>query len=221
MTDPILSALDAPPPKTVIALAALMQVSRRRISKWRKSEGAPVGLDLHDWSDWLKRTGRTVMLARLAVAAGSGSATLAGPTPEAAAAAQTTATQPHADDGLPKLQALADKASPADEERYWKTYRYREQTLVARGARQQQDRELISADEGLRLLLAMATAQLECVGDGPWLAIRPLLDGVPESLRRSLRAALGQWNVDHRARLAVVVKDHMRRVAHPLPKSAT
>lgn len=217
MTEPDLTALAPPAPKTVIALAALLHVSRRRISKWRKSEGAPVGLDLPDWSTWLKHTGRTLMLARI----DPGGATLAGPTPETAAAAQTTAAPPSADDGLPKLQPLPTNATAADEERYWKTSRYREQTLVARGERQRQDRELIHADEVCRLLVAMATAQLDCVGDGPWLAIRPLLDGIPESLRRSQRAALSQWNVDLRARLAVVVKDHMRRVAHPVIASTT
>ena len=211
MTDSTLAPLDPPKPDTVTDLAQRLGVNRRRIAKWRKDDHGPATLDLADWSAWLKSTGRTAILARLDPA----SATLAGPARETAAAAPGIPAAAPADDDLPALQKLPDNASSADVDRYWKSFRNREQTLVARNTRRAQDRDLVAADEVVALLVSMATAQLEAVGDGPWLAIRPMLDGVPESLRKGLRAALGQWGIDLRARLSVLVKDHMHRVAHP------
>jgi transcriptional regulator with XRE-family HTH domain len=203
-------------PTTVTDLADRLGVNRRRVAKWRQGEGAPADLDLDHWRAWLRRTGRTAIAARLDQV----DAPLAEVAPEKPAGAIMEAAMPAPPAEPDTLQKPLPDAPQIDWDRYWKAYGNRERALTAQNERLKEDRVLIHRDEVAALLNAQATAQLATLGDTVWLAMRPLLDGVPESLRRSLRTAHDQAVLDVRSRLVQAVRDSMRAAVSPPAKGA-
>jgi transcriptional regulator with XRE-family HTH domain len=193
---------------TVTALAERLGVNRRRVAKWRKDEGAPDGLDLDQWRTWLHRTSRTTLAGRLDIDPKA----LPELAPEKPAGVTTEGASK---DVVLDLAKPKPDASASEWEKYWKTYAHRERALLAASERQQAERVLIRVDEVAALLKAQATAQVSVLGDAVWLAMRPLLDGVPDSLRRALRTAHDQALADIRTRLAEEVRRSMRAAVTP------
>lgn len=220
-------------PKTVIELAALLDVNRRRIGKWRETEQAPDGLDLAAWRAWLHSTGRTKLVARLDQAA----VPLTGQAPETAAAATVEAapvvdvddpTSPQVPMPEGELECPSCKhkfrsgagASPAAWKHYWDARDKRQSAMSREKADRITDRDFIPATEVQTLLQAMAAGMIETLGDSIWLALRPHLDGVPDTLRKTLRTAHDQGVLAMRGRLAVVLRDKFTALANPPAKPA-
>ena len=208
-------------PQTVTDLAALLQVNRRRIAKWRELEQAPDSLDLAAWRAWLHATGRTKLVTRLDESA----APLTGVAPETAAAA--TIPGAPADDldatddtGAPQVPMPASDAPPAAWEKYYKARGNRQTALNAERQARRDARDLIEADEVKALLQAMAAGMLDALGDSIWLALRPHLDGVPDTLRKTLRTAHDQGVLAMRGRLTVVLRDKFTAITNPPAKPA-
>lgn len=196
----------------VKALAAQLGVSRRRIPKWRL-EGGPAGVDLAAWRQWLTDTGRTKILERLVTAP------LDGPAPEAAAAADADDADADSDTKLEWNEPAVD-ASPAVWEKHWKARSNRQVALNAERAARVAARDLIEASEVRALLNAMAAALLEALGDTIWLQQRPYLDGVSDTLRKSLRAAHDQGLLTIRTKTAALLRAKFTDITNPPAKPA-
>lgn len=203
-------------PTTVTDLAALLKVNRRRIAKWRASEHAPSTLDLAEWRRWLTDSGRTKIADRIDTAA----APLDGHAPKTAAAAHDHGDATPSDPRDEEIQRPLPDAGPAVWEKYWKARNARQVTLDNEQSARIRDRDLIPQQEVLSLLRAMATAQLDALGDSIWLALRLHLDGVPDTLRKTLRTAHDQAVLAMRARLGVVLRDKFTALTNPPAKPA-
>lgn len=202
----------------VKALAAALGVNRRRIPKWRE-EGAPASFDPAEWSVWLKDTGRTKILARLN--ADASTAPLAGPAPETAAAGtgdDDTDTVDLTD--APEVPRPLPDAGPAAWEKYYKARGNRQSALNAERQARVAARDLIPASDVKALLIALAAALLESLGDTVWLAQRPHLDGVPDTLRKTLRTSHDQALLTVRARIPPLLRDKFTAIANPPAKPA-
>lgn len=209
------------------ALAAALGVNRRRISKWRE-EGAPQSFAVAEWRTWLHDTGRTKILERL-----TPSASLGGPAPETAAAAPDV--PPPADPSAPEVplpdgelecpqchhkHRSSKGASPAAWKHYWDATDKRESALNRRKERLVGERDLVPASEVKALLLATAAGLLESLGDSVWLALRPHLDGVPDTLRKTLRTTHDQAILAVRAKAAAAIREKFTALINPPAKPA-
>lgn len=202
-------------PTTVTELAQTLGVNRRRIGKWREA-GAPADLDLIAWRQFLKDAGKTKILARLDTT----TAPLDGLAPETAAAATDSAAADDARIDAPEVPRPLPDAGPAAWEKYYKARGNRQTALNAERQALKDSRELVPQDEVLALLRAMASAQLEAMGDSIWLALRPHLDGVPDTLRKTLRNAHDQSLLAVRTRLAVLLREKFSALTNPPAKPA-
>lgn len=202
------------PRGSVKALAAQLGVSRRRISKWRL-EGAPAGFDQTQWHQWLTDTGRTKILERL-----TPTTPLDGAAPETAAAASGVSAATAVDDNKVEWNTPAVDASPAVWEKHWKARANRQAALNAERKAREDSRDLIPATETGALLQAMAAAQLEALGDTVWLTMRPHLDGVSDTLRKTLRTAHDQALIAIRAKVVVILRDKFLAITNPPAKPA-
>ncbi|HEX3133797.1 MAG TPA: hypothetical protein VHX44_09480 [Planctomycetota bacterium] len=218
-------------PKTVTDLASVLDVNRRRIAKWRTEEQAPASLDLAEWRRWLHDSGRTKIAERIDAA----TSPLEGPALETAAAAVAELQPPNDDGKSPEVpMPEGELECPSCKHKYrspagashaaWKNYwdaRDKRQSAITREKNDRvNDRDLIPADEVKALLSAMASAQLEALGDSIWLALRPNLDGVPDSLRKTLRAAHDASTLAMRGRLAAILRDKFTAITNPPAKLA-
>lgn len=202
-------------PTTVTELAQTLGVNRRRIAKWREA-GAPADLDLIAWRQFLKDAGKTKILARLDTT----TAPLDGLAPETAAAATDSTAADDAQIDAPEVPRPLPDAGPAAWEKYYKARGNRQTALNAERQALKDSRELVPQDEVIALLRAMASAQLEAMGDSIWLALRPHLDGVPDTLRKTLRTAHDQSLLAVRARLAVLLREKFSALTNPPAKPA-
>lgn len=200
-------------PTTVTELAALLGVSRRRISKWR-AVGAPDSLDLAAWRVFLKDAGKTKILARL----DDGVAPLAGPAPETAGAATGSTDAASDDSGVPEVPKPDKDAGAAAWEKYFGATAKRQRLINERRQTLKDDRELIPVAEVHQLLIAMGAAQLEALGDTIWLALRPHLDGVADTLRKTLRTTHDQAVLTVRTRVAALIRDKFTAITNPPAK---
>lgn len=202
-------------PTTVTELAQALGVNRRRIAKWR-IDGAPDSLDLAEWRRWLTDAGKTKICERLDQA----TTPLAGLAPETAAAAPGETADDIDESTAPQVPMPAQDASPVAWEKYYKARGNRQTALNAERQALKDSRDLIPAAEVKALLTAMAAAQLEALGDSIWLAQRPHLDGVPDTLRKTLRTAHDQGVLAMRARLAPILRDKFTTITNPPAKPA-
>ncbi len=202
-------------PTTVTELAQLLGVNRRRIAKWREL-GGPDSLDLIAWRQFLKDAGKTKILARLDTT----NASLDGIALEGAAATTDSAADDAAQIDAPEVPRPLPDAGPVAWEKYYKARGNRQTALNAERQSLKDARELVPQDEVLALLRAMASSQLEAMGDTIWLALRPHLDGVPDTLRKTLRTAHDQSLLAVRARLAVLLREKFTALTNPPAKPA-
>lgn len=212
----------------VKALAAALGVNRRRIPKWRE-EGAPASFDPAEWSVWLKDTGRTKILARLNADASTAPLVGLAPADFRRAAPEGAAAAAGDDDAdidavdlttAPEVPRPLPDAGPAAWEKYYKARGNRQSALNAERQARKDARDLIPASDVKALLIATAASLLESLGDTVWLSQRPHLDGVADTLRKTLRTAHDQALLTVRARIPPLLRDKFTAIANPPAKPA-
>lgn len=205
--------------ESVVELAQLCHVNRRRIAKWR-GEGAPDSLVIVDWLRFLKDTGRTKHHDRLQ----SAIAPLDGQAPDGTAregaAAATDLPAVAADPNAPEVPMPEADAGPAAWEKFWSARNKRQLALNAETVGKLNNRDLFPVAEVHDLLRATAASMLEAVGDSFWLALRPHLDGVPDTLRKTLRTAHDTNALDVRAKASALLRDKFAALTKPPAKPA-
>ncbi len=181
---------------TTKALAAMLGVSARRITKWRAAHAAPRGLDSDDWLAWAKRMAdehpRVLYWRRLYERM-----------PRPITVADLTAPPPD-QTGIASILA-PDADQPAH--KLYEHYRAEKTRLQAEAERlrlAELERRLVPVERVEAAVAALATQVLEAMNDRVWRALLPQLVGLNLSpaVERSLRRAHDSAIVEFRADIA-------------------
>ena len=150
---------------SVIALAAMLQVHRNRISAWRR-KGGPKGLAIAEWRAWFTATGRIRLAAELSRSC-----------VEIPADVEDKGALPSAD------------VPTSDAEQLWRVRYARAKAETAEMALAAARGEVYRAGDVRRVLRDLTAATAEVLTQGIWTDLAPSVVCASPDLRRGLRLA--------------------------------
>jgi hypothetical protein len=207
---------------SVVSLALMAGVHRNRVALWRL-KGGPAGLNLVEWHTWLKRTGRSVHAYRLAKIMSGGAVDHSDASDDAIDAPDAIADQEPAPSHATGSTAPAadDAAGQSDDAVYWEARAARAKALRSelaldedRRAAALTARDLITAAECRRLIMQLAAAVNDVIGQGIWHDLLIAMPGVPPHAQQYLRKQHGLAIITMRGRISRAARDVLDEITN-------